>query len=89
MVDVFANDGRAGRSTAVIIDPASRKVTHVIVKDRSLPHREHILPVELMTSATPDSLKLRITHADMLQLDPFRYSERYFPGCTCGDVHLL
>jgi hypothetical protein len=32
--DVYCTDGAAGRSTFVIVNPLSRQVTHLVVKEK-------------------------------------------------------
>lgn len=69
---VFCSDGAAGRLGDVVVDPAARRVTHLVVE----PHHRHALarlvPVELMgdPDATPGSLSLRCTRAELRSQEP-------------------
>jgi hypothetical protein len=77
--EVICSDGPAGRTTAVIVDPVRREVTHVVVRERSFPHTEHLAPIELVTEATPETVHLHCARADLLELAPLRRTE-YITG---------
>jgi hypothetical protein len=42
---VQCSDGPAGRSTLVIINPTTKKVTNVVVRERQDPHTERLGPI--------------------------------------------
>ncbi|HMN26904.1 MAG TPA: PRC-barrel domain-containing protein [Caldilineaceae bacterium] len=76
--DVYCTDGRCGRSTTVILNPLTDKVTHVVVAERGLLGIEHIVPLDQVVETTPASIHLRISAADLAKLDPF--VEAHFIG---------
>lgn len=76
--EVYCADGRCGRSTTVILDPATEKVTHVVVAERGLLGIEHIVPLDQVVEATPMAIHLRGTAADLEKLDTF--VETHFIG---------
>ena len=43
-VDVHCTDGRCGRSTYIIYNPATETVTHVVVKELKSPQTERLAP---------------------------------------------
>ena len=45
--EVRCADGPCGRSTYVVIDPASRQITHVVVKEDGFPFAERLVPLDL------------------------------------------
>jgi sporulation protein YlmC with PRC-barrel domain len=78
---VFCSDGEVGETTAVVIDPIKKAVTHVIV---SHDFEALVVPLEKVAEAGPDSLTLSCTTAELSQMPPFtdvHYIEGdiYFP----------
>lgn len=87
--EVYCADGHCGRSTTVILNPTTQKVTHVVVAERGFIGVEHIVPLDEVVDATPTTMHLRISAADLTKLDPFVEShfigrddsyEEYEPG---------
>jgi sporulation protein YlmC with PRC-barrel domain len=64
-------DGECGRSTYVIINPVSRQVTHLVVRERGLATHERLVPIEWVTEATPELVRLRCTSEELNNLEPF------------------
>lgn len=77
--DVRCADGDCGRCTYAIVNPTTRKLTHLVVRERSFPHTEYLVPLDLVAGTTPDLIRLRCTQADLVQLDPFIEIE-FVPG---------
>jgi sporulation protein YlmC with PRC-barrel domain len=73
--EVYCSDGLAGHTSAVIIDPATRQVTHLVVRERALPFMEYLAPIELVSDATPREVHLRCSKAGLDALEPFHYSD--------------
>ena len=97
---VECTDGSAGKSTAVIINPVTRTLTHFAVEDHeSLVPTARLVPVELVSETTPDKIHLTCTRAELNDLDVFsetRYIqnedatlEYVEPYMTPLDVHYL
>jgi hypothetical protein len=76
--EVYCTDGRCGRSTTVILNPVTDKVTHVVVAERGLLGIEHIVPLDQVVETTPTSIRLRSSAADLTQFNPF--VEAHFIG---------
>ena len=70
-VDVYCSDGLCGRSDQVIVDPAKKQVTHLVVKQKDTPHTEYMAPIDQVMDSTPDMIKLRCTIAELATMDPF------------------
>ncbi len=68
---VHCVDGECGRSTYLIIDPVSRQVTHLVVKEKGLAAAEHVVPIGWVTEATHDLIRLRCTTAQLTHVQPF------------------
>jgi sporulation protein YlmC with PRC-barrel domain len=64
-------DGECGHSTYVIINPVSRQVTHLVVKEKGFSTREHLVPIEWVTEATPDLVRLRCNREQLSNSEPF------------------
>jgi hypothetical protein len=73
--EVKCADGPGGHSTCVILNPVTRRVTHVVVKEAWFPHVEHLVPVDLVAESTPHQIHLRCTTKDLAELDSFIEAE--------------
>jgi sporulation protein YlmC with PRC-barrel domain len=63
-------NGACGRTTRVVINPATRQVTHLVVGfDQLL--AEYLVPIELVAEATPSLVRLRCTREEFDKLEPF------------------
>jgi sporulation protein YlmC with PRC-barrel domain len=72
---VHCVDGDCGRSTYVIVNPVSRQVTHLVVKEKEAPHAEHVVPIEWVTETTRDLIRLRSTKGELATSEPFVETE--------------
>lgn len=54
-------DGVCGVSTHVVINPISKKVTHLVVKQKEFPHVERMVPIEWVTQTTSNLIQLACT----------------------------
>lgn len=70
-VEVFCVDGLCGRSTSIVLQPKTEKVTHLVVKRNESPHQEILIPVTAVTATTPDSINLRYARREIADLQPF------------------
>jgi uncharacterized membrane protein len=69
---VICTDGEGGQLTALVVDPAAHKLTHISVVGKSLLHgEERLVPVDRITSTTRDTVQLSCTKQDLLQMEPF------------------
>jgi hypothetical protein len=66
--DVSCTDGACGKVSRVVIDPAARAVTHLVV-DRD--DQGRLVPLALVEAAT-GGIRLRCTIAEFENLDPGR-----------------
>lgn len=77
--DVTCTDGATGRSTYVILNPVTRRVTHVVVKEGIFPWLERLVPVEMVAETSPDEIRLNCTGEELHGLDSFIETE-FVPG---------
>ena len=69
---VICTDGTQGTMTAVIVDPASHRLTHLAIVEKSLLHgEERLVPVDRVTETTRDAVYLNCTAEDLSKMDPF------------------
>jgi sporulation protein YlmC with PRC-barrel domain len=69
-VDVHCSDGRYGRSTHIMVNPKTRKVTHVVVKRLRTKESGRLVPVRWIKETTPDLILLNNTRQAVENLDP-------------------
>jgi len=74
-VDVHCPDGRCGRSTHIIINPATEKVTHLVVKEQWPSWVERVVPVSWIAATTRDIIVLNQTRAQFTQLNAFNQTD--------------
>jgi sporulation protein YlmC with PRC-barrel domain len=74
-VDVHCLDGRCGRSTYIIINPATDQVTHLIVREQWPSRTERMVPVEKIAVTTRDVIVLNQTRADFTTSDSFNQTD--------------
>ena len=74
-VDVFCTDGQYGKSTAVIVDPATEKVSFVAVSDPERMYTEYLVPVGEIASADPSKIVLNSAKADVENMCKFSEAE--------------
>lgn len=79
---VFCADGDCGRLHRIIMDPATRALTHLVVgRD---PHAARLVPVSLVGSAGADSIVLTCTASGFDLLEPAEATEMVQPAAPSG-----
>ena len=69
--EVHCADGRAGRSTYIIVDPTTEKVTHVVVRERQPSRVERLVPVKLVTNTAAELILLNCSLEQFSNLESF------------------
>jgi sporulation protein YlmC with PRC-barrel domain len=69
--EVQCANGSCGRSTYVVLNPATRRVTHLVVREQHFPHAEHLVPVDWVVETTPAHIRLRCTAMELVEAEPF------------------
>ncbi|HEX2037800.1 MAG TPA: hypothetical protein VHS99_26820 [Chloroflexota bacterium] len=72
---VTCTDGLCGTSTHVILDPRTRRLTHLVVREKAFPHADHLVPVTLVEESTPHFVRLRATSAEVAACPAFTETE--------------
>jgi sporulation protein YlmC with PRC-barrel domain len=58
-VEVQCTDGVVGHTSAIIVDPATKAVTHVVVRGKGTLLGEYLVPLDMVDQATPHAVYLR------------------------------
>lgn len=68
---VICEDGVCGRTTSVILDPKTLEVTHIVVRERKIPNREWIVPIDQVKELHLNRICLDCTRGDLITNKPF------------------
>ncbi len=63
------SDGFCGEVTRIIVDPAARTVTHLVIEPKHRRYKGRLVPLELIDTATGE-IRLRCTIGEFDQLEP-------------------
>ena len=69
--NVECEDGSFGESTTVILNPTTRKISHVVVQTKSYPIQEYLIPISLVKETSSEEIKLSCTKKEVEDLEPF------------------
>ena len=64
------SDGFCGEVTRMILDPAARTVTHLVIEPKHRRQNGRLVPLELVDTAAADEIRLRCTLQEFDQLEP-------------------
>lgn len=70
-VDVHCSDGRCGRSTHIVLNPATEQITHIVVREKQPSRIERLVPVVLIRDTAAKVILLDCTLAEFSELEPF------------------
>lgn len=65
---VLCSDGPGGEATHVVIHPATRQVTRLVVKERRSPHIERLVPLRLVQNAGPRQVRLNCSQRELYHM---------------------
>jgi len=73
--EAVGSDGYRGEVLAVVVDPAARSVTHLVVEPRGREGLARLVPLDLAdladtVGAAPDPVRLRCTETEFMNLEP-------------------
>jgi len=68
---VECSDGHGGESTYLIINPTSRKLTHVVIETKFPDPVERLVPVEYVAETSFDTISLSCTKEELAHMEPF------------------
>jgi sporulation protein YlmC with PRC-barrel domain len=73
--EVHCADGPCGRSTYIILNPMTRRVTHLVVKEKRFPHTEYLVPIDYVVEATSQLIRLRCAGHELVTFETFIETE--------------
>ena len=68
---VVCQDGDAGRVTDIVVDPASRAVTSIVIREDDLAGREFLVPLDRVTDSSRERVVLSCTKAELTAFPEF------------------
>lgn len=71
---VMCRDGEDGKSTSIIADPVTHKVTHFVAKDNT--GKERIVPINQVKETTADTIFLNCNLEELSKMETF-YTSKY------------
>jgi hypothetical protein len=77
-------DGEGGHTTRVLLNPISKKITHLIVREPGLLGTEREVPIELVLQTTPERVQLRLTGEELAGLPPLEETRYITPSEPFG-----
>jgi hypothetical protein len=72
---VQCTDGPAGEATHLIVHPATRRVTRIVVKEVRSPHAERLVPFRLVEGTTVAEIHLRCSRQEVSRMQSFVRTE--------------
>lgn len=81
---VACTDGTYGKSSGVILNPISRKVTHFVVEDKNLPENPtRLVPFSQVNSTAGGTIRLGCSKEELEKMPPFivtQFMQESAPG---------
>jgi sporulation protein YlmC with PRC-barrel domain len=74
-VEVHCTDGRCGRSSYIILNPATEQITHIVVKEKQPSRAERMVPVILIEHTAAEVIVLDCTLQEFSALEPFNQTD--------------
>jgi len=68
---VLCTDGPGGEATHVIVHPATKTVTRLVVKERRSPHVERLVPFRFVKDATGGQIRLRCSQQELSRMQTY------------------
>ena len=73
---VQCSDCPCGKATNVVLNPVTRKASHIVVEDKKLPQNStRLVPIGKVTDATQTQINLNYTKNDVVQMPAFMFTD--------------
>jgi len=69
--DVFCQGEVCGRTMAIVLNPITDVITHIVVKEKEPPNTQRLVPINLIIESTPQAVHLRCDTAELQSLKSF------------------
>lgn len=73
--DVECVDGLCGACTAVVVEPRSETVTHIVVREREFAHQERLVPLARVAATNPARIRLNCRVHELRAMPEFVETE--------------
>ena len=64
-------DGHGGTVTATVFDPVTQRITHLVVRTGMFGGSERLVPMEHVSTASPDGIHLLCTRDELCNMELF------------------
>ncbi len=78
-VDVYCADGRCGKLIKVVIDPYTRRITHLVVEKGYLQKKDRVIPVTAVKEANEERILLNVPSEALKQFPEYHEEEFAVP----------
>jgi len=69
--DLYCQGDLCGATEAVVLNPITEQITHIVVKEKDAPHTERLIPINLIETADEDAVRLTIPGNELYLQEPF------------------
>jgi uncharacterized membrane protein/sporulation protein YlmC with PRC-barrel domain len=77
----ICTDGEAGWVTDVVVDPAARAITHIVIRENNTAGREFLIPLDQVTDSSRSTVRLGCVRADLQKFPEFT-TTHYVPASS-------
>lgn len=66
-------DGPCGQCLTLIVDRKTRKITHLVLEDETLPYKpyERLVPMDQVAETSPELIRLACSRDEIVKMEPF------------------
>ncbi len=68
---VYCQDNMCGQTQAVIINPVSDVITHVVVKENKAPHTQRLVPIDMIDAGLANKVHLKCGETELEDMPVF------------------
>lgn len=72
---VVCTDGPGGKTVAVVLNPSTEEVTHIVVSEPGFLGESMLVPLEYISESTPEQVHLRLSRRELAAQKPFVESD--------------
>jgi sporulation protein YlmC with PRC-barrel domain len=69
--EIHCTDGAGGNATALVLNPATKVATHLVIDPKGHGHDEYLLPLDLVAESSAKRIDVRCSRNELDQLAPF------------------
>jgi sporulation protein YlmC with PRC-barrel domain len=86
-VKVLCETKECGQSSALVVNPVTEQITHIVVTENSYPYVKRLVPVGQIFESTPNSIRLRCSREELSQQDSFEEIDFINPKISEVDLN--